>query len=237
MRVVVIKKIHLLFVALVLTVSLTSVALKEEAEPTFYLPVTNKVIAIDAGHGGIDPGATGKLKKTENEINLAIALKLRKLIEQNGGIVILTREDRGGLYTEKTPTVREKKNEDLRNRKLLVNKSEPDIFISIHLNSFPEKQYYGAQTFYKKGCTKSENLANIVQESLRNSLDKENKRQPQPRDTLYLIREVEKPSVLIECGFLSNANEEKLLNKSKYQEQIAWGIYTGIVNYFNETKD
>ena len=234
MRIIVIKRRWIFFIALILIITLFVIRLEGKSVPTFYLPVTNKVVAIDAGHGGMDPGAIGSLENTEAEVNLQIALKLRKLIEQNGGIVILTREDEKGLYTEKTPTVRGKKNEDLKNRKTLVNDSEPDIFISIHLNSFPQEKYYGAQTFYKKGCEESEKLAKIIQDELRNSLDKKNKREPQPRDTLYLIREVEKPSVLVEAGFLSNNKEEQLLNDSKYQEQIAWGIYIGIIKYFNE---
>ena len=151
MRVIVIKKRWAIIIALLLTLILFTVKLKKVTEPTF-LPIQNKVIAIDAGHGGEDPGKVGKLKNTEEALNLKIALKLRKVIEQNGGIVILTREDENGLYTEKSTTIKEKKSEDLRNRKELVNESEPDIFVSIHLNSFPEEKYYGAQTFFKEGC-------------------------------------------------------------------------------------
>ncbi len=209
------------------------VKLKRNVE-TIFLPIQNRVVAIDAGHGGMDGGTTGKLNATEAEINLKISNKLRTIIEQNGGIVVLTREDENGLYTEKSTTVREKKQEDLRNRKILVNESEPDAFISIHLNSFPQKQYYGAQSFYKKGCDKSEKLANTIQEEFRNSLDKNNKRVPQSRESLYLIREVEKPSVLIEGGFLSNKKEEELLNDDKYQEKVAWAIYIGLTKYFME---
>lgn len=232
MRVIVIKKRWALIVTLLLITTLLVVKLKSTSEPTF-LPVQNKVIAIDAGHGGEDPGKVGKLDVTEESLNLKISLKLRKIIEQNGGIVILTREDKNGLYTEKSTTIKEKKREDLKNRKELVNKSEPDIFISIHLNSFPEEKYYGAQAFFKEGCKDSEELANHIQEEFRNSLDKKNNRQPQSRDSIYLIREVDKPAVLIEGGFLSNIREEKLLNDDKYQEKIAWAIYIGMTKYFN----
>lgn len=232
MRVIVIKKRWAIIIALLLTLILFTVKLKKVTEPTF-LPIQNKVIAIDAGHGGEDPGKVGKLKNTEEALNLKIALKLRKIIEQNGGIVILTREDENGLYTEKSTTIKEKKSEDLKNRKELVNESEPDVFVSIHLNSFPEEKYYGAQTFFKEGCMESEKLANHIQEEFRNSLDKKNKRQPQSRDSIYLIREVDKPAVIIEGGFLSNIKEEKLLNDDKYQEKIAWAIYIGMTKYFN----
>lgn len=230
---IVIKRGWIIFIALVLFISAVVVKLKGDTEPTF-LPIQNRVIAIDAGHGGIDPGKVGESGVTEETLNLKIALKLRKLIEQNGGIVILTREDKDGLYTERSTTIREKKTEDLKNRKVLVNESEPDIFVSIHLNSFTQTQYYGAQAFYKTGCIQSENLAKDIQEEFRNSLDKNNNRTPQSRDSIYLIREVERPAVLVEGGFLSNKNEEKLLNDDKYQEKIAWAMYIGITKYFNK---
>lgn len=234
MRIIVIRKQVLLMIPLVIICMLFWYIVKDEAVTTMYLPITNKIIAIDAGHGGIDPGAIGKQGKMEDDINLDIALKLRRLIEQNGGIVILTRDKDEGLYTENSPTIRAKKNEDLRNRKILINESEPDVFLSIHLNSFPQSQYYGAQAFYKKGCEESKKLAFLVQEELRNVLDKDNERVPQPRDSIYIIREVSVPSVLIECGFLSNPKEEKLLNDPKYQEKVAWSIYIGIIRYFDE---
>lgn len=233
MKVIFIKRKWAIIIVSILILSLLILKLKRGSEPTF-LPIQNKVIAIDAGHGGDDPGKVGKSKVTEESLNLKIALKLRKIIEQNGGIVILTREDKNGLYTEKSTSLKEKKNEDLRNRKELVNESDPDIFISIHLNSFPQEKYYGAQVFFKEGCMESEKLANYIQEELRNSLDKKNKRQPQSQGNLYLIREVDKPTVLIEGGFLSNIKEEKLLNDDKYQEKIAWAIYIGINKHFNK---
>ncbi len=237
MRLIVIRKETLLIIPLSILLGIFLNIAKYKAVPTMYLPITNKVIAIDAGHGGIDPGAVGKQGKMEDDINLDIVLKLRKLIEQNGGIVILTRDEDTGLYTENSPTIRAKKNEDLRNRRILINESEPDVFLSIHLNSFPQSQYYGAQAFYKKGCEESKKLALLIQEELRNVLDKNNKRVPQPRDSVYLIREVTVPSVLIECGFMSNPQEEKLLNDPKYQEKIAWSIYIGMIRYFNELEE
>lgn len=233
MTLVVIKRKWIFFIALILIILLSMIRLKQSTEPTF-LPIENRVIAIDAGHGGIDPGKVGNSGITEEELNLKIALKLRKIIEQNGGIVLLTREDENGLYTEKSITVKEKKTEDLKKRRSLVDESDPDIFISIHLNSFPEEKYYGAQAFFKEGCIASEKLANDIQEEIRNIIDKENKRVPQARDSIFLIREVEKPAVLIEGGFLSNRNEERLLKSEKHQEKIAWAIYVGINKFFNE---
>ncbi|WP_130807927.1 N-acetylmuramoyl-L-alanine amidase CwlD [Senegalia massiliensis] len=195
-------------------------------------PLMDKIIVLDAGHGGFDPGAIGNLTKKEDEINLEITLKLRRLIEQGGGIAVLTRDIDEGLDTEESKTYRQKKNEDLRNRRILINGSEPDIFISVHLNSFPQSQYYGAQTFYKKGSEESKVLAKGIQKELRRMLDKNNERVPQPRDSIYLIREADSASVLVECGFLSNPNEEKLLNNEEYQQKIAWAIYIGFIKHF-----
>ncbi|QIB27109.1 N-acetylmuramoyl-L-alanine amidase CwlD [Caloranaerobacter azorensis] len=237
MKVIIIKKEWIIVSFLILISLIYYLNTNNFVTTSLYLPINNKVIIIDPGHGGIDPGAVGKLGKKEDDINLEIALKLRRLIEQTGGIAILTREEDKGLYTEKSKTYRQKKNEDLRNRKIFVNESEGDIFISIHLNSFPQSKYYGAQTFYKKGCEDSKKLAEILQEELRNVLDKNNKRVPQDRNNIYLIREVNIPSVLIECGFISNPNEERLLSDSKYQEKIAWAIYIGIMRYFKEVKN
>lgn len=237
MKLIIIKKEWIFIFLLILVSSIYYINSNNLVTTSLYLPITDKVIVIDPGHGGVDPGAVGKLGKKEDDINLEIALKLRRLIEQTGGIAILIREEDKGLYTEKSKTYRQKKNEDLRNRKIFVNKSEGDIFISIHLNSFPQSKYYGAQTFYKKGCENSKILATIIQEELRNVLDKNNKRVPQDRDNIYLLREVNIPSVLIECGFISNPNEERLLSDSKYQEKIAWAIYIGIMRYFKEVKN
>ncbi|MFA7412505.1 MAG: N-acetylmuramoyl-L-alanine amidase, partial [Tissierellaceae bacterium] len=112
--------------------------------------------------------------------------------------------------------------------------SGSEIFISIHLNSFTRSNYYGAQTFYRKGSVEGESLAQIIQDELRNVLDKDNKREPQQRDDVYLLNEIQVPSTLVECGFLSNKEEEQLLDDPIYQEKIAWAIYIGILNYFNE---
>lgn len=200
-----------------------------------YSPMTSKVIGIDPGHGGIDPGAVGKNGISENEINLNIALKLKRFIEQSGGIVVITRDDKKGLYTENLGSTKQKKTEDLKKRKEIINEGNCDIFLTIHLNSFPQSKYYGAQTFYKSRCKESKRLATIVQEELRMVLDTDNKRMPQEREDVYLLKEVEVPSILVECGFLSNSREEKLLSDERYQEKIAWAIYVGIMKYINES--
>lgn len=199
-----------------------------------YLPITNKIIGIDPGHGGVDPGAVSKSGLKEDDINLKIALKLKRFIEQSGGIAVLTRDLDKGLYTEKSSTLRQMKTEDLRNRKALIESADCEVFITIHLNSFTKSKYYGAQTFYSENNIESQRLAYLIQDELKNVLDKENKRVPSKRDDVFLISEMKIPSVLVEAGFLSNDEEAHLLNTSEYQEKIAWSIYVGIMKYFSE---
>lgn len=193
----------------------------------------NRAIIIDAGHGGIDGGALGRSGVKESDINLEIALKLRTLLEQNGAIVLLTRDDDTGLYSD-SGTVRDKKREDLRNRRELIEDSDADLFISIHLNSFPQSQYYGAQTFYPKNSEESKRAAEYIQEEMIRVLDNQNKRVSKAKDDVYLLKYSTIPTVFVECGFLSNPFEEMELQKSQYQKKVAWSIYIGILRYFHE---
>lgn len=204
---------------------------KSKTEEVVYLPITNKIIGIDPGHGGVDPGAVGSKGALEDELNLEIALRLKRLIEQSGGIAIMTREEDKGLYTDKSKTLNEKKSEDLINRNLLIEAAECELFISIHMNSFTNARYYGAQTFYQEDSEEGAKLAEIIQEEFKNVLDKENNREPTSRNDIYLLKEATMPAVLVEVGFLSNPLEEKLLQSENHQEKIAWSIYTGIIRY------
>lgn len=197
--------------------------------------VGNRVIIIDAGHGGIDGGAIGKSGTIEKNINLDISKKLKGYIESGGDTCIMIREVDEGLYGE-YGTIRNKKNEDLRNRKDIIKQYRADIFVSIHLNSFPQSQYYGAQVFYPKDSEDSQILAKKVQEELVTILNRGNKRVEKQSDNYYLLKDNPVPSILIECGFLSNPEEERLLKDSEYQNKIAWAAYKGIIRYFTEPK-
>ena len=181
----------------------------------------------------MDPGKTGTQGDHEKDLNLKISQKLRYFIEESGGVAILTRCIDEGLFTEDSNTLRQKKNEDLRNRRKLIQESNGDLFISIHLNSFPSSKYYGAQTFYPEGEKESEILAEFIQEELRTILNRGNDRQIKSTDSYYILKENGIPSILVEGGFLSNPEEEKLLNDEKYQNQVAWAIYVGIMNYYS----
>ena len=223
-------------VALVLTV-VCILKIREVSEETIsYMPITNKTIVLDAGHGGIDSGASNDDKTIyEKDVNLAITLKLKELIEASGGLVILTRDDDSSLYEEsENKTIRQKYNENLKNRKKIADDSNADMFVSIHLNYFTESKYSGAQTFYPEEMDDSKVLAKSIQDELKRVVDDSNNRVIKPRNNLYLLKNCKMPSVLIECGFLSNEKEAELLNDEKYQEKIAWSIYVGIQKYYSE---
>ena len=199
---------------------------------TMATPVSSKTIIIDAGHGGEDGGAVSNNGISEAKINLKIALKLQQLLEQSGSNVVLTRSDNNAIYDIDKKTLREKKNSDIRNRVKIGNNSSADIFVSIHLNKIPENQYYGWQTFFKDGNEDGKRLANCIQNNLNETIQKENKRTPLKINNVYIIKHVEIPTVIVECGFLSNPDEEKKLLEDEYQNRLAWGIYNGIIDYF-----
>lgn len=204
---------------------------------TVSVPVSNKVVVVDSGHGTPDEGAESSNGTTEAELNLKIALKLQKLLEQSGTTVILTRSDENGIYDSNSDSIREKKISDMHNRVEIGNESGADIFVSIHLNKINESQYDGWQTFYKKGSEESKSLAECIQKSLNNSIQRENNRTPAMLNSIYLMKNIEIPICLVECGFLSNPGEEQLLLTDEYQEQLAWGILNGINDYFYNTNN
>ena len=204
----------------------------EKTAETVTTPVSNKVVIVDAGHGTPDEGAESSNGTTEAELNLKIALKLQNLLEQSGCTVLLTRSDENAIYDTDSDTIREKKVSDMHNRVKLGNESSADIFVSIHLNKIAESQYTGWQTFYKKNNEESKNLATCIQNSLNEAIQKENNRKPAQLNTVYLMKYVEIPITIVECGFLSNPEDEVKLQTDEYQEMLAWGIYNGIMNYF-----
>lgn len=199
---------------------------------TVSLPVSNKIIILDAGHGKPDEGAQSSSGTTEAESNLKIALKVQNLLEQSGATVLLTRSDENAIYDLDSNSLKQKKISDIHNRVKIGNESSADIFVSIHLNKIPQNQYWGWQCFYQDGNEKSLNLAKSIQNNLNEAIQKENKRVPMKLDTVYIMKHVEIPTSIVECGFLSNPEEEKLLLEDSYQDKLAWGIYNGIIDYF-----
>ena len=228
-------KYIIISIAIIVTSLLIVKVRNASADVMEYMPVANKTIVLDAGHGGIDPGAMNKDKTIlEKDVNLEITKKLRDLLESSGATVIMTRDRDVSLYQEDgNKTTRQKYNENLKNRKKIINESNADIFVSIHLNAFEQSKYYGAQTFYPKGKDDGKELAQFIQDELKRVVDQDNDRKIKPRDDIYLLKNATMPSVLIECGFLSNEKESQLLADSKYQDKIAWAIYVGIQKYLS----
>lgn len=188
------------------------------------LPMAEKTIVLDAGHGGWDPGKPGQKGMDEQELNLAIVQKLQGYLEQGGARVYLTRGDELALG--------ENKSEDMQVRKEITNTSGADLLVSIHQNAFPSSSAKGAQVFYHSQSEEGKALAHCIQESLRQRVDGENTRQIKANSDYYILRATQIPAALVECGFLSNQTEEARLNDEAYQDQMAWGIYCGIVDYF-----
>lgn len=207
---------------------------QKESVPTVTLPVSGKTIVIDAGHGKPDEGAESSRGTTEAETNLKIALKLQNLLEQSGCSVILTRSDENAIYDIDAKTLRQKKISDIHNRVKIGNESSADIFVSIHLNKIPQQQYDGWQTFYNANNANGQKLAVSIQNNLNDAIQRENNRVAKSIENIYIVKHVEIPTTIVECGFLSNPEEEKLLLEDEYQNKLAWGIYNGIIDYFYE---
>lgn len=193
------------------------------------LPLSNKIIYVDPGHGGIDPGTIYK-DIYEKDINLDICLKLKKELENIGATVYLTRY---GDYDLSTPNTSTRKKSDLNNRVRLINDSKSDMYISIHLNATSSKTWHGAQVFYDDVNEENKKIATIMQEELKNNLN--TTREIDEISTMLLNRKVNVPGVLIEVGFLSNDNERYLLKQDSYQEKISKTIVNGIIKYFKNT--
>lgn len=198
---------------------------------TFGLSIESKVIAIDAGHGGFDPGKVGVTGVHEKDINLQIAMKLKAQLEAAGATVVMTRSKDEGLGGTEGKTT---KNEDMRFRKETINNSGADIMVSIHQNAFTQPKIRGAQVFHYEGAEASKLLATSVQESIRRQVDPSNKRLIKGTTSYYVLKVSTMPAIIVECGFLTNPEEEQLLKSEEYQEKMAWAIYMGIVEYFEK---
>ena len=209
------------------------ITVKKNSTEVNATPSTSKVIVLDAGHGKPDEGAVGIYGTTEEAINLKITLKLKALLEEGGAQVILTRSDENGIYSSECTTIKSKKVSDIKNRVKIGNTEGVDIFVSIHLNKFEQEKYRGWQAFYQQNSEDSKALATCRQEGLNGEITEyKNERVPLKLSNIYIMDNVKAPTVTIECGFLSNKEEAKLLEEDEYQSRLAWGIFEGIQNYF-----
>jgi N-acetylmuramoyl-L-alanine amidase len=196
------------------------------------LPLSGKIIVLDPGHGGMDGGAVGG-KVLEKDIALNITLLVKDYLQEQGALVILTREDDRDLANEETKRISRRKVEDLKKRLEIINDSQADLYLSIHLNAIPSPRWRGAQTFFYGSLEENEAIAKFVQNELKSSLENTS-REAKLIQGIYLVKHAKVPGALVEVGFLSNAEERNLLQTEEYQTKVAEAIYRGINRYFTE---
>ena len=209
------------------------------SDKRFFLPepLGGVTIVLDAGHGGLDGGAS-KGEVIEKDITLSITKKVARQLTRLGAEVILTRSTDGDVLSEHAPseqfpTNRERKKQDIFLREELVKQHKPDLFISIHANAIPNSKWRGAQVFYhKNGHPNSEYLAKAIQQTIRDSVQNTDREALSIKE-VYLLKKVEVPAALVETGFISNDEERALLATESYQEKMAFAIARGIENYIN----
>ncbi|MDR0326383.1 MAG: N-acetylmuramoyl-L-alanine amidase [Oscillospiraceae bacterium] len=198
------------------------------AQPGFFAPYGYTPI-IDPGHGGMDPGTESVNGTVEKKINLEISLKTDLLMRFLGLNTVMTRDTDDSIHDPDAVSIYDKKVTDINNRTRLVNETENGVLISIHQNYFDQRQYYGAQVFYRGDENKA--FANVMQDTLRLALDPENHRESKTISNVSLLNNTTKPAILIECGFLSNEEEEALLRSEHYQRKTAMAIAKGFLDY------
>ncbi len=195
-----------------------------DSQTTISLALVGKTVVVDAGHGGIDPGVVGVYGSSEKEINLAIAKDLENLLQQAGANVVMTRDTDAALENGKR--------NDLNGRIRLVEDNKAAIFISMHCNSFKQiPSTRGAQVFYSATNEEGRLLALAIQDRLNEFMINSKKRVALKHQNSFLLKNIKIPSVIVEVGFLSNAEEEALLNEPNYQWEMAWAIYEGLLDY------
>ena len=189
------------------------------------------VLIIDAGHGGEDGGAIADDNTLEKDINLEISVKLNALLSVFGYQTKMIRTTDTDLHL-KGDTIRQRKISDIQERYKIMNSFDDCLYISIHQNKFTDSKIHGAQTFYSPNDNKSKILADFIQKSIASQLQSDNKRVIKKSGTdIYLLYNATRPTVMVECGFISNPDELTNLKSNNYQKQMALSIAFGIINY------
>ncbi|MCM3405534.1 N-acetylmuramoyl-L-alanine amidase CwlD [Cytobacillus oceanisediminis] len=207
----------------------------DDSWDSWNLPLTGKIILLDPGHGGPDGGA-GDEGALEKDIALDVSLKVRDYLQEQGALVLMTREEDRDLAPEGTRGYSRRKVEDLKKRLEMINTSNSDFYVSIHLNSIPSPRWSGAQTFYAPGIKENTKAAKFIQDELRRNLEN-TKRNSKPLNNVFILKYAKKPGVLVEVGFLSNPGERANLKTDEYQDKIAASIYNGIMRYYTNEKE
>lgn len=230
-----IKTFGFIFGAILLFLLFQFQFFQKDTWDSWNLPLSGKIIYLDPGHGGPDGGA-GDDDALEKEIALKISLKLRDFLQEQGALVLMTRETDKDLAGSDVRGYSRRKVADLKKRLELINDSDADLYISIHLNSIPSPRWSGAQTFYSPHLIENKRIAKFVQDELIKNLGNTD-RQAKMLQNVYIVKNSKKPGALVEVGFLSNAQERQNLKSEKYQEKVSASIYNGIMRYFTNEKD
>ena len=222
---------------MLISAAVLSMALVRRDAPIFSKS-NGRIIVLDAGHGDPDGGAVSRRGTVESELNLRVAKLVKKELESRGYKVIMTRKDENGLQTDADKSIRAKKKEDMNKRLEIANGSKADLFISIHMNLFENEKYRGAEVLYSDKFENSLLLAELVQAELV-ALDPKNQTRTVKKSdgSIFLLKNAEIPAVLVECGFLSNPEEEKLLKTDGYRKKVAGAICDGVDKYYESIQE
>lgn len=197
-----------------------------------------KTVIVDAGHGGPDGGTSAADGTVEKGLNLEIAIKLNEILRAMGIETVMTRTEDISIHDESAETIRQKKVSDLKNRLSIINNTDDAVFVSIHQNHYSSSKYSGTQVFYSGNNPHSSELANSIRLSVISNLQPENNREiTQSGTEIYLLYNAQAPAVMVECGFLSNADDTEKLKDENYQQRLAFTIALGIVDYLKNTEE
>ncbi len=226
------KGIIFLFLGIALGISLRVFCFDNISQ--VFLNRNDFMVICDAGHGAPDGGAVADDGTQEKDINLAITTKLVESFEGMGIQAIVTREGDSGIYDENATTIRQKKVDDMHKRLDIINKSGADLFISIHMNSFTDTSAQGIHIFYANEDENTITLAEEIQKSIVGITNAQSHDIKHANTRLYLMKNAKIPSILIECGFMSNPKEAQLLKQDEYQAKIAWAIASAVKKHINQ---
>lgn len=228
MRVVKRKTIIISAAVLAVLIIVSAVTATAIAINSSNVPKIGYTVVIDAGHGGRDNGVSGPNGSKEAALNLDVAKKLERYLVRSGITVIMTRTNGSGLYGLATKNFKTK---DMLARETIIKEASPDIVLSIHMNAFPQTNQRGAQVFYRSSNAESVRMAGIIQSMLAKNIEHCDRKQM--AGDYYILNCTDDPAVIIECGFLSNSDDERLLMSDSYQEKMAYNIYLGAMKYLD----
>ncbi len=230
----------IILITLILALSVVAEHIKHAYGAELYIQASagaesDKIIIIDAGHGGEDAGAIGVNGIYEKDLNLAVALEIGKELENKDYVVVYTRTDDRMLYKPEQNIKGIRKLSDLKGRCEVANRYPDSLFVSIHMNSFSSSKYSGLQVYYSEKNEESRNMAQAIQTAVKENFQPQNNRKTKSGKDMYLLENIENPAVLIECGFLTNSEECEKLSKKEYQKQLSFWIVCGIIEYMKDS--